>query len=70
MKFTKMHGAGNDYVYVNAFKQDRDWPELSRMISDRHTGIGADGLIIAIPSEKADFQMRMFNADGSEGEML
>ena len=69
MKFTKMHGAGNDYVYVNAFKQDRDWPEISRMISDRHTGIGADGLIIAIPSEKADFQMRMFNADGSEGEM-
>ncbi|SVB48401.1 uncharacterized protein METZ01_LOCUS201255 [marine metagenome] len=69
MKFTKMHGAGNDYVYVNAFKQDRDCPEISRMISDRHTGIGADGLIIAIPSDKADFQMRMFNADGSEGEM-
>ena len=69
MKFTKMHGAGNDYVYVNAFEQDRDWAEISRMISDRHTGIGADGLIIAIPSDKADFQMRMFNADGSEGEM-
>ena len=69
MKFTKMHGAGNDYVYVNAFEQDRDWPEISRMISDRHTGIGADGLIIAIPSDKADFQMRMFNTDGSEGEM-
>ena len=69
MKFTKMHGAGNDYVYVNAFEQDRDWAEVSRMISDRHTGIGADGLIIAIPSDKADFQMRMFNADGSEGEM-
>lgn len=69
MQFTKMHGAGNDYVYIDARKQDRDWPALSVAMSDRHLGVGSDGLILALPSEKADLRMRMFNADGSEGEM-
>ena len=69
MRFTKMHGAGNDYVYIDARKQDRDWPALSVAMSDRHLGVGSDGLILALPSEKADLRMRMFNADGSEGEM-
>ena len=69
MKFTKMHGAGNDYVYVDARGQERDWPALSVAMSDRHLGVGSDGLILALPSEKADLRMRMFNADGSEGEM-
>lgn len=69
MDFTKMHGAGNDYIYVNAYQHDMDWPEVARKVSNRHTGIGADGLIIAMPSETADLRMRMFNFDGSEGEM-
>ena len=69
MKFTKMHGAGNDYVYVNGYVQSLDWPVISEKISDRHKGIGADGLIVAESSKIADLKMRMFNADGSEGEM-
>jgi diaminopimelate epimerase len=71
MKFTKMHGAGNDYVYVNAFAETlpRDIAKLAIAISDRHTGIGGDGLIVICPSEVADARMRMFNADGSESEM-
>ena len=70
MEFTKMHGAGNDYVYIDARTlPDRDWPSLSRAISDRHFGVGGDGLILVMNSEVADLQMRMFNADGSEGEM-
>ena len=69
MKFTKMHGAGNDYVYVDARGLDRDWPELSRRMSDRHFGVGSDGLILILDSQVADLRMRMFNADGSEGEM-
>ena len=69
MRFTKMHGAGNDYVYVDARDQQHDWPALSIAMSDRHLGVGSDGLILALPSEKADLRMRMFNADGSEGEM-
>jgi diaminopimelate epimerase len=70
MHFTKMHGAGNDYVYVNGFEQQPDNPaELARRISDRHFGVGSDGLILILPSEKADLRMRMFNADGSEAEM-
>lgn len=70
MKFTKMHGAGNDYVYINGFSYTRDnWSDISKRISDRHTGIGSDGLIIALPSSVADLRMRMFNADGSEGDM-
>lgn len=71
MKFTKMHGAGNDYVYVDCFaeKLTPDIPGLAIAVSDRHTGIGADGLILICPSEIADARMRMFNADGSESEM-
>ena len=71
MKFTKMHGAGNDYVYVNAFteKLPSDIGELARKMADRHYGIGGDGLILICPSERADARMRMFNLDGSEGEM-
>ncbi|MGE5484995.1 MAG: diaminopimelate epimerase [Ignavibacteriales bacterium] len=73
MKFTKMHGCGNDYVYVNCFEEgtSHDWPRLSREVADRHTGVGSDGLILIGPasSPAADFRMRIFNADGSEGEM-
>ena len=69
MKFTKMHGAGNDYVYVNGYVESLDWPVISEKISNRHKGIGADGLIVAAASQIADLKMRMFNADGSEGEM-
>ena len=64
-----MHGAGNDYVYVDARGKDAEWPALSVAVSDRHTGIGSDGLILLLQSDSADFRMRMFNADGSEGEM-
>ncbi len=71
MRFTKMHGAGNDYVYVDCFQEQRlgDLEALARAVSDRHTGIGGDGLILIMPSERADARMRMFNADGSEAEM-
>ena len=71
MQFTKMHGCGNDYVYVDCFRQPTpaDPSGLSRAISDRHFGVGGDGLILIGPSEKADARMRMFNADGSEAEM-
>jgi diaminopimelate epimerase len=71
MKFTKMHGLGNDYVYVNLFDQKvpGDPAALAVSISDRHFGVGADGLILIGPSERADARMRMFNADGSESEM-
>lgn len=70
LKFTKMHGTGNDYVYVDLFHQTLDRPsELSVKISDRHFGIGSDGLICIAPSEIADCRMIMFNADGSEGAM-
>lgn len=73
MQFTKMHGAGNDYVYVDCFHfpTPENPNELSRAISDRHTGIGADGLILICPTEddSSDAEMRMFNADGSESEM-
>lgn len=70
IQFAKMHGAGNDYIYVNGFEQSIDDPEvLAREVSDVHFGIGADGLVIILPSERADFRMRMFNADGSEAEM-
>jgi diaminopimelate epimerase len=65
-----MHGAGNDYVYVNCFNEHIEDPnELSRFVSDRHFGIGSDGLVLIMPSETCDFRMRMFNADGSEAEM-
>ena len=70
MKFTKMHGCGNDYVYVNLFEENIDDPaSLSIAVSDRHFGIGADGLITIGPSDVADFRMRIYNADGSEAEM-
>jgi len=71
MRFTKMQGAGNDYVYVDCFheKTPADPARLSTAISDRHFGVGADGLILIRPSEKADARMQMFNADGSEAEM-
>src|SRR5262245_22674473 len=71
MRFVKMQGAGNDYVYVDLFK-DRltgDVSKLAVAISDRHFGVGGDGLILIGPSERADARMRMFNADGSESEM-
>jgi diaminopimelate epimerase len=71
MHFTKMHGAGNDYVYVDCFRQSipHDPAGLSRRISDRHCGVGSDGLILICPSTVADARMRMFNADGSEAQM-
>ncbi len=70
MRFTKMHGIGNDYVCVNCFEESVDAPtELSQRISDRHFGVGGDGLILILPSEEADVRMRIFNADGSEAEM-
>ena len=69
MRVTKMHGAGNDYLYTIPTSERDDWEELARKMSDRHFGIGADGLILALPSEVADLRMRMFNADGSEAEM-
>ena len=70
LHFTKMHGTGNDYVYVNCFQENIENPsEVSRRISDRHFGIGSDGLILIKPSEKADFEMEMYNADGSQGAM-
>jgi len=70
MKFTKMHGTGNDYIYVNGFTETVENPfEFAIKYSDRHKGIGADGLVMIMPSETCDFRMRMFNADGSESEM-
>lgn len=70
MKFTKMQGAGNDYVYVNAMNGCPDDPAaLAVKVSDRHFGIGSDGLVLIMPSATCDFAMRMFNADGSEAEM-
>ncbi|MCD8082630.1 MAG: diaminopimelate epimerase [Clostridiales bacterium] len=70
MRFTKMHGAGNDYVYVDCFRQHvKDPAAVARFVSDRHFGIGSDGLILICPSEKADCRMRMYNEDGSEGRM-
>lgn len=68
--FTKMHGAGNDYIYVNGFTQSIPDPaRFARQVSHRHYGVGSDGLILILPSDRADFRMRMFNADGSEGRM-
>lgn len=71
MKFTKMHGAGNDYIFINCFEETiTDPASLSIQLSDRHFGVGGDGIILICPSEKADFRMRMFNSlDGSEGDM-
>lgn len=70
IKFTKMHGAGNDYVYINGFQQEVEEPAaLAKEISDRNFGVGSDGLILILPADLADVRMRMFNADGSEAEM-
>ena len=70
MKFTKMHGTGNDYIYVSCFEESvQDPSSLSIRLSDRHFGVGSDGLILICPSDKADFRMIMFNADGSEAKM-
>lgn len=70
MFFSKMHGIGNDYIYVNCLEQPLQQPqEVAKFVSDRHFGIGSDGLILIQPSEKADFEMAMYNADGSRGEM-
>ena len=70
MKFTKMQGIGNDYIYVNCFEETVKNPDkLAVVVSDRHFGVGSDGLILIMPSEIADFKMRMFNSDGSESPM-
>ncbi|MBN2221485.1 MAG: diaminopimelate epimerase [Vallitaleaceae bacterium] len=70
MNFTKMHGCGNDYIYINGFSEEIKNPsQLSVKMSDRHFGIGSDGLVLILPSKIADFRMRMFNSDGSEAEM-
>src|SRR3989338_3255386 len=70
MKFTKMHGIGNDYVYINCFEEEVNEPaKLATIISDRHFGVGSDGLILILPSKAADCKMRIFNADGSEAQM-
>lgn len=70
IRFTKMHGAGNDYIFLNGMESCPDnLSELSQCMSNRHTGVGSDGLVVILPSLVADFKMRMFNADGSESEM-
>ena len=70
MHFSKMHGCGNDYIYINCLEKELENPsELAVTLSDRHFGIGSDGLVAILPSETADFRMRMWNADGSEGNM-
>ena len=72
MKFTKMQGCGNDYVYVNGFQEKipaEEKPELVRRLSDRHFGVGGDGVIFINPAENADFEMEMYNADGTRAEM-
>ena len=70
ISFTKMHGISNDYIYIDCFKEKIDDPKsLAIKVSDRHTGIGSDGIVLIMPSDKCDFRMRMFNSDGSEAEM-
>lgn len=70
MKFTKMQGIGNDYIYINCFEENVENPnELSIKMSDRHFGVGSDGIVLIMKSDRADFRMRMFNSDGSEAEM-
>ena len=69
MKFTKLQATGNDFVLIEAEGMRRDWPKLSRAMCDRRFGVGSDGLILLLPSKKADFRMRMFNPDGSEAEV-
>ena len=70
MKFTKMHGIGNDYVYIDCFREEVKNPEaLAKFVSNRNFGVGSDGLILIRPSDKADFRMEIYNSDGSQAEM-
>ncbi|HOI26774.1 MAG TPA: diaminopimelate epimerase [Paludibacteraceae bacterium] len=70
IKFTKMQGISNDYIYINCFEESVENPsDLAIKMSNRHTGVGSDGLVLIMPSESCDFRMRMFNSDGSEAEM-
>lgn len=70
IRFTKMHGIGNDYIYIDCMESEPESPDtLAREMSDRHTGVGGDGIVMICPSDKADFRMRIFNADGSEARM-
>ncbi len=70
MKFTKMHGCGNDYIYINGYLETiQDYNSLAKKMSNRNFGVGSDGMVVILPSDIADFQMRMFNSDGSEAEM-
>lgn len=71
IKFTKMQGIGNDYIYINCLDKEPklDWQDVTRKICRRHFGVGSDGLILILPSKKADYRMRMFNSDGSEAEI-
>ena len=69
MKFTKMHGAGNDFLIAESAGEERDWPRIAEAICERNLGVGADGLMLILPSERADFRMRLFNADGTEAEV-
>ena len=69
VEFTKYQGTGNDYLFIDGRGEDRDWPTLAVSMSDRHFGVGSDGIILAAASDKAPVRMRIFNADGSEGEM-
>ena len=70
MKFTKMQGIGNDYIYIDCFKENVEYPSnLAVKMSDRHFGVGGDGIILIMPSRIADVKMRIFNADGSEAQM-
>ena len=68
MNFTKLQGTGNDFILVETSDIQRGWSQVAMAICDRHFGVGADGLLLALPSAVADFQMRMFNPDGSEAE--
>jgi len=69
MRFAKLHGAGNDFLVVESTGEERDWPAISMAMCERHLGVGADGLMLILPSDRADFRMRLFNADGSEAEV-
>jgi diaminopimelate epimerase len=69
MRFSKMHGSGNDFIVIDARAVDADWVRLAVTMSDRHFGVGGDGILLALPSSNADLRMRMFNPDGSEAEM-
>ncbi len=69
MKFVKMQGTGNDFILVEPKSEEKDWPQLARAMCDRHFGVGADGLMLVLPSQRADVAMRLFNVDGSEAEV-